>query len=185
MTMLETERLLLRTWTEADVVPFSLMNGDPQVMEYFPSTLSSEESLQLYQRITAFMENRGFGLFAVELKRSHEFMGFIGLNEPTFTAAFTPCVEIGWRLARPFWGQGFATEGAKACLDFGFSTLHLQEIVSFTSKLNLKSIAVMERIGMQYAGEFEHPKLEPGHRLRTHVLYRKEVISSGSSISSG
>ena len=125
----------------------------------------------MYMRISTFIEEKGFGLFAVEERHTREFLGFIGLSIPTFTEHFTPCVEIGWRLGQRFWHQGFATEGARACLNYGFSALMLHEIVSFTSKLNTRSIAVMERIGMHFRGEFEHPNLAPGHRLRTHVLY--------------
>jgi [ribosomal protein S5]-alanine N-acetyltransferase len=171
LNVLETERLLLRTWRESDLLPFSAMNEDPLVMEFFPKTLSHEESTESYKRITAFIEQTGFGLFAAEDKASRGFIGFIGFNRPSFTSSFTPCIEIGWRLDRRFWNRGLATEGAKACLEYGFSSLDLNEVVSFTSKLNTKSINVMRKIGMTFEGEFEHPNLEEGHSLRTHVLY--------------
>ncbi len=141
-------------------------------MEFFPETLSPEESADSYKRINAFMEQKGFGLFAAEEKDTQEYIGFIGFSRPTFSSYFTPCIEIGWRLHRRFWNRGFATEGAKACLEYGFSILDFNEIVSFTSLLNTKSINVMKKIGMTFDGEFEHPNVEWGHRLRKHVLYK-------------
>ncbi len=141
-------------------------------MEFFPKTLSQEESADSYKRITGFMEERGFGLFAVEEKESEEYIGFIGFNRPTFSSYFTPCIEIGWRLDRRFWNRGLATEGAKACLACGFSSLNFKEVVSFTSTINTKSINVMKKIGMTFDGEFEHPNVEEGHPLRKHVLYK-------------
>ncbi|MGA7161374.1 MAG: GNAT family N-acetyltransferase [Bacteroidota bacterium] len=172
MKILETERLVLRTWKESDILPFSIMNGDSQVMKFFPNILSHDETFALYERITTDIDRRGFGLFAVEAKQTENFMGFIGFDEPRFSAYFTPCVEIGWRLDKRFWDQGYATEGAKACLEYGFSNLGFKEVVSFTSKLNTKSIAVMKKIGMVYESDFEHPKVVEGHPLRKHVLYR-------------
>ena len=148
------------------------MNQDPLVMEFFPNPLSQAESADSYKRITAFIEQRGFGLFAAEEKESETYIGFIGFNEPTFSSYFTPCVEIGWRLDRRFWNHGYATEGAKACLEYGFSQLDFAEVVSFTSLMNTKSINVMKKIGMTFAGEFEHPNVEWGHRLRKHILYK-------------
>jgi ribosomal-protein-alanine N-acetyltransferase len=148
------------------------MNQDPEVMEFFPKILSPEESANLYNKITLFLEQKGFGLFAVESKQTHQFAGFIGFNQPTFTSYFTPCIEIGWRLGRQFWNQGFATEGASACLKYGFITLGFKDIYSWTSKINTKSIRVMEKIGLTYDGEFEHPNVTVGHPLRPHVLYK-------------
>ncbi|MGA9407232.1 MAG: GNAT family N-acetyltransferase [Bacteroidota bacterium] len=170
--MIETERLILRTWKESDILPFSAMNQDPQVMEFFPNTLTKEETLALYERITTDIKRRGFGLLAVEAKQNRDFAGFIGFDEPRFTSFFTPCIEIGWRLDKRFWNQGLATEGARACLEYGFSSLGFKEVVSFTSAINTKSIAVMKKIGMTYDGDFEHPKVTEGHPLRRHVLYR-------------
>ena len=172
MKVIETERLILRTWRDSDFRPFSLMNQDPLVMEFFPKTLSQEESADSYRRITDFIQQKGFGLFAAEEKGSEEYMGFIGFNQPTFSSYFTPCIEIGWRLDRRFWNRGFATEGAKACLTYGFSSLDFKEVVSFTSTINTKSINVMKKIGMTFDGEFEHPNVEHGHPLRKHVLYK-------------
>lgn len=151
-------------------------------MEFFPKTLSQQESDDSYRRITAFIEQNGFGLFAAEEKESNKFIGFIGFNRPAFTSYFTPCIEIGWRLDRRFWNRGLATEGARACLEYGFSSLDFKEIVSFTSKVNIRSINVMRKIGMSFEGEFEHPNVEAGHSLRTHVLYK---ISSSTYSTKG
>jgi [ribosomal protein S5]-alanine N-acetyltransferase len=172
MISLETERLILRDWRESDLLPFSDMNKDPEVMEFFPCILSPEETALLYRKITDFIKEYGFGLFAVESKQTQQFVGFIGFSQPTFTSFFTPCVEIGWRLVRQSWNQGLATEGAKACLMHGFSALGFKEIYSWTAKVNTKSINVMKKIGLEYRGEFEHPNVAIGHRLRRHVLYR-------------
>lgn len=171
---IETPRLRLRSWVAADRKPFALLNADAQVMEHFPSPLSRVESDALADRIQAQLEAHGWGLWAVEIPGVTPFAGFIGLSTPRFDAPFTPCVEVGWRLARTFWGSGYASEGAAAAIRFGFRTLELTEIVSFTAAVNTRSIRVMERIGMRRdpADDFEHPDLPAGHRLREHVLYR-------------
>ena len=142
-------------------------------MEYFAGTLTREESDQSMDRIDADFENSGYGLFAVELKESHEFIGFIGLHRATFQSHFTPCVEIGWRLAFPYWGKGLATEAAREALRVGFDQLQLPEIVSYTAVINRRSRAVMERLGMQEAAAtFEHPAVPEGSPIRAHCLYR-------------
>lgn len=171
---IETERLWLRQWREADREPFAAMNADPVVMECFPNTLSAEESDAVVERIARHFDELGFGLWAVEVKDGASFIGFVGLSTPRFEAHFTPCVEIGWRLAAPYWGQGYATEGARAALDFGFRHAGLDEIVSLTAVQNQRSRRVMERIGMTRspAEDFDHPVLPAGHRLARHVLYR-------------
>jgi RimJ/RimL family protein N-acetyltransferase len=173
MYILETARLGLRSWREADLPSFADLNRDARVMEYFPKLLSVQETRQLVERINGHMKQHGFGVWATEIKSTGEFIGFVGLMVPRFQAPFTPCVEIGWRLAYNFWGNGYASEAAKECLRYGFDQLQLPEIVSFTSKLNERSIKVMLNIGMKYRGEFEHPLLEPGSCLKTHVLYVK------------
>jgi ribosomal-protein-alanine N-acetyltransferase len=172
---LNTERLLLRRWREADREPFARMNADPRVMEYFPALLTREESDALVDRIETHFAERGWGAWAAELRATGEFIGFIGLNVPTFEAHFTPCVEIGWRLAAEHWGKGLATEGARAALDFAFTELRLPEVVSFTTVANHRSRRVMEKIGMTHdsADDFDHPGVLDGHALRPHVLYRK------------
>ena len=168
-----TARLILRGWRPEDREPFAVLNADPTVMEYMPARLSRAESDALAQRIEAHFGNHGFGLWAVEIPGATPFAGFIGLSVPSFQAHFTPCVEIGWRLARDQWGKGYATEGAQAVLRFGFEELKLEEIVSFTTAGNLRSRRVMERIGMSYspADDFDHPGLPEAHPLRRHVLY--------------
>ena len=171
---LQTERLLLRTWHEEDREPFAALNADPRVMEHFPKLLTREESDAAVDRIAAHFQQHGFGWWAVEIPGIVPLAGFIGLAVPRFEAAFTPCVEIGWRLAADFWNRGYATEGAKAALEFGFGPLGMQEIVSFTVPANLRSRRVMEKIGMRHCPEedFDHPLLPAGHSLSRHVLYR-------------
>lgn len=172
VNLIETGRLVLRRWREDDKEPFAALNADPVVMEHFPATLTREESDTFVERIEAAFEERGFGLWAVEA--DGVFIGFTGLQVPRFTAHFTPCVEIGWRLARSAWGHGYATEAARAALEHGFGTLGLTEVVSFTAVPNVRSQAVMRRLGMtRDPGEdFDHPVLPEGHPLRRHVLYR-------------
>ncbi len=151
------------------------MNADPHVLEHFPATLSRQESDAAVDRITAHFDAHGFGLWAVEIPGVTPFAGFIGLCRPRFEAHFTPCVEVGWRLAAEHWGHGYATEGAWAALTFGFETLGLDEIVSYTVPANLRSRRVMEKIGMTHnpADDFDHPLLAAGHALERHVLYRR------------
>jgi RimJ/RimL family protein N-acetyltransferase len=172
--ILSTDRLLLRRWSEEDLAPFRRMNADPQVMEFMPKLLTAEESDAMVDRIEAHFEERGFGLFAAELKESGEFIGFVGLSVPGFEAPFMPAVEVGWRIAVEFWGRGLATEAAREVLRYGFEALGLESAVSFTVPGNLRSRRVMEKIGMRMEGEFEHPLLPEGHALRRHVLYRVE-----------
>lgn len=171
---IETSRLLLRPWRDEDFEPFAGLTADPKVMEYFPALLTREESDALAQGIAARMAERGFGLWAVEVPGIAPFIGFVGLSVPSFEAHFTPCVEVGWRLARAHWGKGYASEAANASLRFGFETVGLEEIVSFTVPQNLRSRAVMERIGMHQDpdGGFDHPRITEGHPLRRQVLYR-------------
>jgi RimJ/RimL family protein N-acetyltransferase len=171
---LQTSRLLLRRWTDEDLPAFAALNADPQVMEHFPKLLDRAESDAVAARIRALFEERGYGLWAVSVIGGAPFIGFVGLNAPAFQAAFTPCVEIGWRLAREHWGHGYASEGARAALEFGFNELQLDEIVSFTVPANVRSRGVMERIGMRHspADDFLHPMLPAGHPLQPHVFYR-------------
>ncbi len=166
-----TERLVLRAWRLSDRAPFAALNASDVVMEHFPSTMTAEESDALADRFQAGIAERGWGIWAAERKDDGAFLGFIGLQPVTFDAEFVPAVEVGWRLDRPFWGHGYATEGARAALDYAFGTLGLERVVSFTATTNLRSEAVMVRIGMTRVGEFDHPKLPEGHRLRRHVLY--------------
>lgn len=174
---IETPRLLLRQWRAEDLEPFAELNADPRVMEYFPALLSRQESDQLAKRIEGKITDKGWGFWAVSLRETDEFIGFIGLNDidhTSFPTPFTPCVEIGWRLAFAHWGKGYATEGAKAALAYGFETLQLPEIVAFTAVLNQRSQAVMKKIGMHRdpKDDFLHPKIPDGHPIKPHVLYR-------------
>jgi RimJ/RimL family protein N-acetyltransferase len=171
---IQTERLWLRRWRNSDLVPFAALNADPVVMEFFPSTLSTEESDAQAMRIQQGFDEQGFGLWAVEVRDTGEFAGFIGLGRPRFEAAFTPCVEVGWRLAQQHWRKGYATEGANAALDSAFRYLNLDEVVTLTAIINERSWRVMERIGMTRSSDedFDHPNVPAGHELSRHVLYR-------------
>jgi RimJ/RimL family protein N-acetyltransferase len=164
----------LRPWRASDREPFAALNADPEVMEFFPSCLSREESDKLAGQIDAHQQAHGFSFFATELVGAAPFIGFIGIANVPFEAPFTPAVEIGWRIARPFWNRGLATEGASAVLNYAFTVLGLSEVVAFTVPANMRSRRVMEKIGMKHdrAGDFDHPRLPAGHPLRRHVLYR-------------
>jgi RimJ/RimL family protein N-acetyltransferase len=165
---------LLRRWRSSDREPFAELNADPVVMEHFPSALDRAESDAFADRIEAGFDSRGYGLWAVEIPGETEFIGFVGLALHDFPAHFTPAVEIGWRLARDYWGRGFATEAAYTAIADGFDRVGLSEIVSFTAMVNIRSVAVMQRLGMTHdpADDFDHPRLPVGHHLRRHVLYR-------------
>ncbi len=171
---LVTERLSLRPWRAEDRAPVAAMNADPEVMACLGEPLSREASDALVDRIEAHFARRGFGFWAVEVVGGAPFIGMIGLAVPRFEAHFTPCVEIGWRLAREHQRRGYATEGARAALAYGFETLGLEEIVAWTARDNVRSRALMERLGMGYdpADDFAHPMLPEGHPLQEHVLYR-------------
>ncbi|MEP3246029.1 MAG: GNAT family N-acetyltransferase [Sneathiella sp.] len=170
---IQTGRLILRPWQEQDYTPFVSLNADPAVMEYFPSRLSERESHAMADKIKKLITQKGWGFWAAEEKESGKFIGFVGLNAPAYDLPFNPCVEIGWRLAKDTWGKGYATEAARASLQFAFENLDLDEVVSFTTITNLRSRAVMERLGFANSGEdFDHPLLEEGHPLQKHVLYK-------------
>jgi len=173
---LETERLICRPWRTEDLDPFSALCADPEVMRYFPSTLTRLETHALMDRAMAKQEKDGFCFAPVVTRTENEFLGFVGLSIPSYPTPlpFDPCVEIGWRLKRSAWGKGFASEAATAWLRFGFETINLTEVVSFTAAQNHPSRKVMERIGMSrdVAGDFDHPILDKDHLLAKHVLYR-------------
>lgn len=172
--LLKSKRLGFRKWLEKDIEPFSSMNADKEVMEYFPNTLSKTESIQFIEAIQKKFDHDGYALYAVEELKSQEFIGFIGFWRPSIELrtqlGIDPFVEIGWRLRKESWNKGYATEGAKACLDFGFNQLNLKEIYSFTTKVNLRSESVMQKIGMQKVQEFDYPNLNTV--IKPHVLYR-------------
>ena len=171
---LRTSRLVLRRWRPSDLEPFAAMNADPVVMEHFPSLLTRDQSETMADRIEAGFVRDGFGLWAVELPGAAPFLGFVGLAPVDLEARFTPAVEVGWRLARCWWGRGYATEAGRAVLSFGFNDLALDEIVSFTARSNDRSQRVMARLGMttEPADDFEHARLSADDPLRPHVLYR-------------
>ncbi len=169
---LRTERLLLRGWRDDDLDAFAELNADPRVMEHFPGPIGRADSdAFVRERIEPHFAERGFGLWAVEVPGAAPFIGFVGLQAPMFEAWFTPCVEVGWRLAVVHWRRGYATEAARAAVAFGFDRAGLDEIVSFTVPANVRSIAVMERLGMRFDGDFDHPRMQPGP-LQRHLLYR-------------
>jgi RimJ/RimL family protein N-acetyltransferase len=169
-----TSRLIMRRWQERDKAPFASLNADARVMAHFPKPLSREESDYTVERIEARFEERGFGLWALEERSSGRFVGFTGLSMPSFAAQFTPCVEVGWRLAYEFWGQGYALEAARRSLTFAFDELRLQEVVSMTAANNIRSRRVMERLSMTHdpSDDFDHPNIPAGHPVQRHVLYR-------------
>jgi ribosomal-protein-alanine N-acetyltransferase len=165
-------RVVLRGWEPRDAEPFAALNADPVAMEFFPAALSRAESDAMVARLQVGLEARGWGDWCLDIDGICA--GFVGLSAPTFEARFTPCVEIGWRMASRYWGHGYATEAARLALDFGFRRIGLQEIVSFTTVANWRSRRVMERLGMRrdLSDDFDHPRIAPGHPLRPHVLYR-------------
>jgi RimJ/RimL family protein N-acetyltransferase len=165
---------LLRPWRAEDLEPYAALSGDARVMEYYPKPWSKAECEEHIARIRAHFEEHGFALWALELPGIAPFIGYTGLSTARFPAPFTPCVEVGWRLAHEHWGRGYATEAARASLEFGFDEIGLSEIVSFTAARNARSYRVMEKIGMHRnpAEDFDHPLVPEGHVLRRHVLYR-------------
>ena len=171
---LRTKRLVLRAWRERDLEPFAALNGDPRVMEHLPAVLSRAESDAAAALTRAHFDQHGFGYWAVEVVGGASFIGFAGLARPRFEAPFTPCVEIGWRLAAEHWGRGYATEAARAALRFAFDDLALDEVLAWTVPTNQRSRRVMDKLGMRQdpAGDFDHPRLPEGHPLRRHVIYR-------------
>lgn len=171
MICFETERLIFRDWKEQDLIELRMMNKDVRVMKNFPNTLTEQETDAFHNGIQDEFKSLGYGRYAVETKHNSEFIGFIGFHRATFNAAFTPCVEIGWRLKYEAWGKGYATEGAKACLKFGFDTLGFRKVYSFTAKVNLQSENVMKKIAMVKIGEFDHPNVAKDSPLYKHVLY--------------
>ncbi|MBL8176802.1 MAG: GNAT family N-acetyltransferase [Bryobacterales bacterium] len=166
--MIETPRLLLRLFRDQDREPFARLNADPHVMRYFPAPLTRAGSDAMVDKIQAHYRTHGFTLYAAERRDTNEFIGFVGLAIPGFETHFTPCVEIGWRLAAAHHNQGFATEAARAVLHHAFQNLALREIVSFTVPANLPSRRVMEKIGMHFDSEFDHPRLPESPPLRRH-----------------
>ena len=175
---LETPRLRLRAWRAQDCEPFAALNADAEVMAHFTAPLTRAQSDAMAERIAAGMAARGWGLWALELKASGAFIGFTGLNPAPAALPFAPAIEIGWRLARPFWGRGLASEAAQCAADCAFEQIGLDEIVSFTALANQRSVAVMQRLGMVCAGQFDHVGMPEGHALRRHWLYRLDRVAA-------
>jgi RimJ/RimL family protein N-acetyltransferase len=171
---IETPRLLLRPWRDEDLEPFAALCADPRVMEFFPAPLSRVESEAFAARIRAHFAERGYGLWAVEVAGGASFIGFVGLQWATFAAAFTPALEVGFRLAAEHWGRGYATEGGRAAVRFAFEEVGVDEVVSFTAAVNVRAQRVIKRVGLvrDPGGDFEHARVAEGHRLRTHRLFR-------------
>ncbi len=170
---METNRLIMRKLAQEDLDRFCLMSADGEVMKYFPGTLSRAESIELFNKLNKRFDSRGWGIWALELKSTGEFIGFTGLNEPHDDLPFTPCVEIVWRLLKEYWHLGYATEAANKALEFAFDELDLNEIIAFTTLSNKKSQSVMHKIGMKNSGKnFNHPSLPKNSKLRYHVLYK-------------
>jgi ribosomal-protein-alanine N-acetyltransferase len=174
LVRLETRRLILRPWREEDRAPFAALNADPRVTAHLTGVLGRAESDAIVDRVLAGFAEHGHGPWALEVKGGAPFIGFCGIWNPSFTAHFMPCTEIGWRLAHEAWGKGYATESAEAALAYGFGALRLAEIVAYTTPANRRSRGVMERLGMRHdpADDFERPPLTDGAPARTHVLYR-------------
>ncbi len=171
---IDTPRLRLRRWTRSDLPVFSAMNADAQVNRHLLGPLDAATSRAMLQRIEAHHSVHGFGLWAMERRDDGALLGFAGLQIVPFDAAFTPAIEVGWRMLPSAWGHGYATEAARAAIDDGFARLSIEQVVAFTVHANSRSEAVMQRLGMQRdpAGDFEHPRLPDGHVLRPHRLYR-------------
>jgi RimJ/RimL family protein N-acetyltransferase len=171
MTEIRTSRLLLRQFRDSDLDAFAALCADPVVMKHFPKLNTREESRGMIERFGKLWAYRGFGPYAVEVPGEATCIGFVGLLVPRFETYFTPCVEIGWRLAKEFHGRGYATEAAQACIDEAFAKNIADEIFAFTVPANVASWKVMEKIGMKYVGEFDHPLIEDVSPLKKHVLY--------------
>jgi len=175
--LIRTDRLGMRNWQpQKDLSPMSALNQDPKVMEFFPSLVNQADTLSFINKNQKACEEKGYCFFAADLLETKEFIGFIGLQAINFDAPFTPGMEIGWRLAAKYWGNGYATEGARACLAYAFQTLHQSKVYSFTATVNHRSENVMQKIGMKKTENFLHPKVEPTSKLSEHVLY--EIIAS-------
>jgi len=170
--IIKTNRLGLRNWQNSDIKPATIMNANKDVMEFFPNILSQQETEAFIKRMQQHFTIHGYCYFAVDELATHKFIGFIGLSNQTFISDFTPCVDIGWRLIPKFWGKGYATEGAVACINFAFTTLNLKEVYAIAPKLNLKSQHVMQKIGMFRYINFVHPKIDKNNSLKDCTAYR-------------
>lgn len=170
--LIKTERLGLRNWESKDLDPMATINADPEVMEFFPKRATKKETALFIKRMQENYNDHGFCYFAVDVLATNEFIGFVGLLKQTYESPFTPCVDIGWRLKKSSWGKGYATEGAKACLEYGFHELGLESIYSVASVINTKSTNVMRKIGMTKLLEFDHPKILNFKKIKRCEVYR-------------
>lgn len=177
----KSERLGFRNWQLTDIAEMIQINSDEKVMEFFPSIATQEQTIEFIERMKRQLLNKGFCYFAVDKLGDNEFIGFIGLSEQTYNADFTPCIDIGWRIKNSEWNKGFATEGAKRCLDYALNDLKIEKIYSIAPKINTKSEHIMTKIGMKKLYEFEHPLLTHDVRLRTCVLYKIELENKNNS----
>jgi RimJ/RimL family protein N-acetyltransferase len=174
---LNTDRLLLRQWRAEDLADFARINADPKVMEFYPNLLSTQESNAAADKFRSLITENGWGFWAVETISERAFIGLVGLHRPAYKLPFGPCVEIGWRVASPYWGKGYATEAAEASLKFAFDRLDLTEVYAFTSVANMKSRAVMERLRMvNLQANFDHPTIPRNSPLREHVVYKVDKL---------
>jgi RimJ/RimL family protein N-acetyltransferase len=174
MSPIETPRLLLRQWRDSDLEPWAEMSADLRVMEFLGAPLDADRAIAIGKNLAERHARDGYGWWVAEVKDGAPFAGLIALQDVPFDAHFTPAIEVGWRLAAPYWGNGYATEGAAAAIAFAFNELDRGEVVAMTAKLNLRSQHVMQRLGMTYdpADDFEHPRVAEGSLLRPHVLSR-------------
>lgn len=172
MIFIETQRLILRSYEEGDLPKFHRMNQDEKVMEFYPYSYDISETKNFINLQNQSMQENGFGFFVVEEKNGEKFIGIVGLKDLKIGSDFDGEVEIGWRIIHEKWNQGIATEAAMACLEYGFKEKKFEKIIAITAKINKKSQRIMEKIGMKFECEFLHPKIEEGHRLKNHVLYR-------------
>lgn len=170
--LFKSTRLGFRNWTSEDIVPMSKINVDKDVMEFFPSTQNQKQTEGFIKRMQLSFSENGYCYFAVDILKTKEFIGFIGLSYQDYEADFTPCIDIGWRLKKAAWGKGFATEGAKACLDYGLNQINLKSVVAIAPELNLKSQQVMKKIGMTKSGTFLHPAIKDGNPLKKCVVFK-------------
>tara|TARA_R100000306_G_scaffold48569_1_gene45982 strand:+ start:169 stop:702 length:534 start_codon:yes stop_codon:yes gene_type:complete len=171
--LLKTKRLGLRNWTQSDIAPFVAMGKDPEVMRYFPSVLTKQESVAFIERIQEHFILHGFCYFAVDVLETGEFIGFTGMLHQNFSSPYTPNVDLGWRLKKSAWSQGYATEAANACIEAAFTTFGLAKVVAFAPSSNVASQRIMEKIGMRYLGDFQHPKLRDDPRFSHCVAFGK------------
>ena len=169
-----SERLGFRNWQEADIPMLAEVNADPVVMEFFPSIQGFQQTVDFVRRMQKQFAEKGYCYFAVDKLDREEWIGFIGLSDQDYKADFTPCIDIGWRLKQSAWHNGFATEGAKRCMEYGLTNLGLLKVFAVAPKINARSEHIMKSIGMFKVSEFDHPALREDTRLNPCILYLKE-----------